>query len=52
MVYPEQQKIFLGGQNLDEVDVAHLQDISSWKRTIVSYKSKLDNCMIAPSDLE
>lgn len=52
MVYPEQQRIFLGGQNLDEVDIIKLGDVSSWKRTIASFKKQLGNCMMIRSDLE
>ena len=52
MVSPEHLRIFLGGQYLEDMDVSKLSDVSSWRRTITSFKKQLSNCMVIRSDLE
>ena len=52
MVNPESLKFFLGGQSLEDMDMANLGNVSSWKRSITSYKKQLPSCMIINSELQ
>ena len=52
MVNPESLKFFLGGHSLEDMDMANLGNVSSWKRSITSYKKQLPSCMVINSELQ
>jgi len=52
LVSPEFLRIFLGGQSLEEIELSQLTNVSSWKRSINSFKRQLPNCMLIKNDLD
>jgi len=52
LVSPEFLRIFLGGQSLEEMEMSQLTNVSSWKRSINTFKKQLPNCMLIKNDLD